>query len=367
MSSRIVKLVLFLFLMFAALLFTAAAALAQGSSLTPTQIHTVERAVTAFLSQEHAPSVSVAIVKDGKLAWTGVYGFSDLENSVPAKTSTMYRLASISKPITATAVMQLAEAGKLDLDAPVQKYCPAYPAKQWPITARELLGHLAGVRHYKHPEEWRSTQHYASLVESLDFFKADPLDFEPGTRFQYSTFGFSILGCEVEGASGMQFMDYVQQKIFTAAGMEHIQTDDTFAMIPNRARGYRKTAKGDVINTYLADTSNKIPGGGMISTATDLANFAIANLQGTLTTPATREKMWTAQTTRDGKATGYGLGWGIGALKGHKEISHSGGQPGTSTELALLPDLNLAAAVMVNMEEAPATDLATEILTHLVP
>jgi serine beta-lactamase-like protein LACTB, mitochondrial len=360
MSSRIANFFLLFFL-------TSSLGLAQDSSLTPSQINTVEKSITDYMSQKHAPSVSVAIVKDGKLAWTGAYGFSDLENFVPAKTSTVYRLASISKPITATAVMQLAEAGKLDLDAPVQKYCPAYPQKQWPVTAREVLGHLAGIRHYKHPEENWSTTHYASVTESLDFFKADPLDFEPGTKYQYSTFGFSILGCEVEGASGMKFMDYVQQKIFNPAGMEHIHTDDSFAIIPNRARGYRMTEKGDVINTYLADTSNKIPGGGMISTATDLANFAIANLHGTLMSQATQQKMWTAQTTRDGKATGYGLGWGVGELKGHKEISHSGGQPGTSTKLTMLPDLNMAVVVMVNMEDSSATDLAEKILADLVP
>ncbi len=238
MASRIVNLVLLISL------FAATLAGAQESLLTPAQISGVEKAVTTFMADQHAPSVSVAIVKDGKLAWTGAYGFSDLENSVPAKPSTMYRLASISKPITATAVMQLAEAGKLDLDAPIQKYCPAYPEKQWPITARELLGHLAGVRHYKLDDEWRSTKHYASVSESLDFFKADPLDFEPGTKYQYSTFGFSILGCAVEGASGMKFMEYLQEKIFRPAGMEHIQARRHFRHHPQPRSRLSHDGKG---------------------------------------------------------------------------------------------------------------------------
>jgi len=360
MSSRIVNLFLLIFL-------TASIGSAQDSSLAPSQSSAVEKDITAFMSQEHAPSVSVAIVRDGKLAWTGAYGFSDLENSVPAKTSTMYRLASISKPITATAVMQLADAGKLDLDAPIQKYCPAFPEKQSPITARELLGHLAGVRHYKHPEESWSTTHYASVSESLDFFKAEPLDFEPGTKYQYSTFGFSILGCEVEGASGMKFMDYLKQKVFIPAGMEHIQADDTFGLIPNRARGYRKTEDGTVTNTYLADTSNKIPGGGMISTATDLADFAIATMHAKLLPQATLEKMWTPQTLRDGRKTGSGLDWGLGEIKNHKKVSHSGAQPGTSTDLILVPDLNAAVVVMINMDGVPASQLADKILEGLVP
>jgi serine beta-lactamase-like protein LACTB, mitochondrial len=360
MSSRLLN-------FFLVLSVTSGAAVAQDSSLAPSQIDTLNQAITAFLAEQHAPGVSVAIVKDGKLAWTGAYGFSDLENSVPAKTSTMYRLASISKPITATAVMQLAEAGKLDLDAPIQKYCPAYPEKQWPISARELLGHLAGVRHYKQGDEWRSTRHYSSITESLDFFKADPLEHEPGTKYQYSTFGFSLLGCAVEGASGMKFMDYLQEKVFRPAAMEHIQTDDTFTLIPNRARGYRKTEKGEVVNTWLADTSNKIPGGGMIATATDLADFAIATMHATLVSRATLEKMWSPQTMRDGQKTGSGLDWEIGELRGHRSVSHSGGQPGTSTDLILLPQINAAVAVMVNMDEVPASALAETILKDFVP
>jgi serine beta-lactamase-like protein LACTB, mitochondrial len=359
MSSRLLNFFLLLSV-------TSAAAVAQDSSLASSQIDAVKQAITAFIAEEHAPGVSVAIVKDGKLAWTGAYGFSDLENSVPAKTSTMYRLASISKPITATAVMQLAEAGKLDLDAPVQKYCPAYPEKQWPITARELLGHLAGVRHYKQGDEWRSTQHYSSITESLDFFKEDPLDHEPGTKYQYSTFGFSLLGCAVEGASGMKFMDYLRERVFRPAGMEHIQTDDTFTIIPNRARGYRKTEKGEVVNTWLADTSNKIPGGGMIATATDLADFAIATMNATLLSRATLEKIWSPQTTRDGQKTGSGLDWEIGQLRGHQSVSHSGAQPGTSTDLILLPQINAAVAVMVNMDEVRASALAETIMKDFV-
>ncbi len=340
----------------------------ETSQLTPAQVGDIEKAITAFMSQEHAPSISVAIVKDGKLAWTGAYGFSDLENFVPAKTSTMYRLASISKPITATAIMQLVQAGKIDLDAPAQKYCPAYPQKQWTITTRELLGHLAGVRHYKSPMKKAAAHGIStSIVDSLDFFKSEPLDLEPGTKFQYSTFGFSILGCEVEGASGMTYMDYLQRNIFQPAGMKHIRSDDAYAIIPNRTRGYRKTESGEVVNAYLADTSNKIPGGGLISTATDLADFAIATMHAALVTKATEQQMWTPQKTRDGKSTTYGLGWGIGEMKGKKEIAHSGGQPGTSTNLVMLPELDVAVAVMCNMEDAHADVLANKLLEQVAP
>jgi CubicO group peptidase (beta-lactamase class C family) len=143
------------------------------SQFTPVQVGEMEKTIPAFMVENSAPSVSVAVVKHGKLAWTGAgaYGFFDLENFVPATSSTMYRLASISKPITATAVLQLVQAGKIDLDAPAQNYCPAYPPKGQTITTRELLGHLAGVRHYKNPEEPNSTHHYTSICRFAGLFQ----------------------------------------------------------------------------------------------------------------------------------------------------------------------------------------------------
>src|SRR5258708_35481215 len=119
---------------------------------------------------------------------------------------------------------------------------------------------------------------------------------------------------------------------------------------------------GEVVNTYLAETSNKIPGGGLISTATDLADFAVATMHAVLVTKATEQQMWTPQKTREGKSAGYGFGWGIGELKGKRKISHSGGQPGTSTDLVMLPVLDVTLAVMCNMSDGHAEILANKIL-----
>ena len=119
----------------------------QTSAFSPDTQARIESAISKFLADGHAPGVSVAVVQDGKLVWSGGFGMADLENSVPATADTVYRLGSISKPITATAALVLAERGQLDLDAPVQKYCPAFPQKPWPITTRQLLGHLGGIRY----------------------------------------------------------------------------------------------------------------------------------------------------------------------------------------------------------------------------
>src|SRR5712691_1056202 len=253
---------------------SSAAQAQQGAGLLADKLEKIEKAISAQMSRLGIPGLSVAVVVDHKLRWSNGYGLADVENFVPAKAATAYRLGSISKPITAAAVMQLVERGKLDLDAPIQKYCPAFPAKQWPVTARLLLGHLAGVRHYKDDSEFASTRHYNSVVEGLDMFKNDPLLFEPGTKYSYTTHGFAVLGCAVEGASGMSFPDYERENVFKPAGMDRIRVDNVFDIIPNRAQGYQKTQSGELRNSGLADTSYKIPGGGFVSAVGDVARVA---------------------------------------------------------------------------------------------
>src|SRR5271169_1524133 len=223
----------------------AAVAAQHETSLKPEVLEKVEKAITTEMARQSIPGLSAAIVTDHTLRWSNGYGPSDLENFVPAKATTVYRLGSISKPITAAAVMQLVERGKLDLDAGVQKYCPAFPEKQWPVTSRELLGHLGGIHHYLDAFV-ENTRHYNLVVEGLDVFKNDPLVVEPGTKFLYSSFGYNLLGCVVEGASGRPFAEYLKENIFIPAGMDRIQTDDIFKIIANRARGYAKNSEGTI-------------------------------------------------------------------------------------------------------------------------
>jgi len=330
------------------------------TTLPAATIEKIEQAISTEMSRQNIPGMSVAIVTDHRLRWSNGYGLADLENFVPAKAATVYRLGSISKPITAVAVMQLVERGKINLDAPVQKYVPSFPQKQWPITTRQLLGHLAGIRHYR-GDEINITRHYDKLVDGLDIFKNDPLLHEPGTRYSYTTYGYNLLGCVIEGASGMSYMDYVRENIFKPAEMNRMREDNLFEIIPNRAQGYRKTQSGELRNSGLADTSYKIPGGGLCSTVEDLAKFAIAVQTGALVKKETLEQMWTRQKTRDGQETAYGLGWALGERNGRKEVSHSGGQQRVSTLLYMLPGTAAAVALMSNLEGARLMQLARQI------
>jgi len=137
----------------------------------------IERILSSWMSKHGIPGLSAAVAVDGRILWSSAYGMADVENFVPAKVETAYRSASIGKPMTATAAMRLVETGKLDLDAPVQRYCPAFPVKAWPLTTRDLLRHMGGVRHYGGPHdqaEQLSTRHYRSVSESLEPFRDDP-------------------------------------------------------------------------------------------------------------------------------------------------------------------------------------------------
>ena len=313
---------------------TPASAAGQQKTLSPEKRAAIEKAVSSFMSANSVPGVGAAVVLEGEPVWSAGFGMSDLEDFAPATSSTLFRLGSISKPITAVAVLQLYEGGKLDLDAPVQKYCPVFPKKDWPITARELLGHLGGIRHYNEdgkgdiPED--SARHFSSMEESLHIFAADPLVAKPGAKFNYSTYGYTLLGCVLEGAASEKYLDFVRKNVFQPAAMEQTQADDFFAVIPHRTRWYHKDKSGLVHNAGVLDSSYKIPGGGLISSADDMARFEAAILADRLIKRATRELMWTSLKTEDGKPTGYGLGWGILDKFGVHIVAHTGGQQGTS-------------------------------------
>ncbi|MEW6127345.1 MAG: serine hydrolase domain-containing protein [Acidobacteriota bacterium] len=326
------------------------------SNLPGEKIKKIEAAISSTMAKENIPGMSVAVVVDKKLAWMNGYGLADLENYIPAKASTMYRLASISKTITSTAVLQLAERGKLDLDAPVQKYCSAYPQKQWTVTTRQVLAHLGGVRHYG-PQDGKffqgageNTKHYNSINDSLVFFKDDPLLHEPGSKYLYSSYGYNLLGCVIEGASGMTYLDYVRENVFKPAAMERIREDNVFAIVANRAQGYQKTRSGQLQNSDLADTSYKIPGGGFISTVEDLARFAIAIQSNKLLKTDTLNQAWAKQKLKDGKESNYGLGWQLAERNGLQEVSHGGNQARVTTYLYMIPERGMAVVLMMNLE-----------------
>jgi CubicO group peptidase (beta-lactamase class C family) len=335
-----------------------AAGLAQAAAIAPAPpaqhaIVTARALIDREMTRTLAPGMSIAVSRGGRLLWSESVGCADLELEVPVSATTRMRIGSVSKPLTSVALGLLVQQGRLDLDAPVQVYVPDFPKKAWPITTRQLAGHLAGIRHYE-KGEFESRTHYDTVRQGLVVFEKDALLFEPGTQFSYSSYGWNLLSAVIEGASGERFLDFMEKNVFRPAGMAHTGPDDASAIVPGRAHFYtRNSGTGLVVNAGFVDNSVKWAGGGFLSTAEDLVAFANALLEGRLLKPETVRLLWTSQKTSDGKDTEYGMGWTVDRdASGRRRVRHSGGAQGGTANLVIYPDESLVVAMIVNSDES---------------
>ncbi len=319
-----------------------------------------EAFLAATVEEQKIPGLSAIVVLDRKLWWKKGFGMADLEAREPATPGTIYRLASVSKPIAATAAVKLAEEGVLDLEKSVHDYLPDYPATGRPLTTKHLLGHLGGIRHYRGMEISRIGRH-ENLESALAIFSGDPLVSEPGGKYHYSTYGYTLAGRVMEVASGEEITECIQRLVGRPAGMTTLQADGFPRKQAHLARGYRLAVAGLHLPAEPGETGYKIPGGGLRGSVEDLANFAIALMDGKLVSEKSLEVMWTPQRTSDGKATGYGIGWQIARHGSKRTILHGGAQQGVSTCLYLRPDEGMAVAVLCNLEKADATGIARRL------
>lgn len=346
------------------------------AGLSEASKNTINELVEEYRQREKIPGITVAVGVENRLEHTAAFGLADVENNVAVNPDTRFRTASVAKSLTAVLIMSLVEDGKIDLDAEVQTYCPEFPKKKWPVTVKQVLCHQAGIRHYKSAAEALSTQHYFTLSDALETFAEDPLRYEPGTKYLYTSFGYNLLGSVAEDAGGEDFMSLLKKRVLEPAGMQHTTNDDTFAIIKNRSRGYVRFNRaqlmrlpgghniklGELYNAQLHDTSMKIPGGGLLSTSADLVRFASAVNSGKIISQQELlQQMWTSQETNSGFKPGYGLGWAIGSYKGKRHVMHSGDQSGTSTTMVLFPELGVSIAIMCNIRGKRLYNLATRL------
>ena len=311
------------------------------------------RALVCDSLASRIPGLQVAVAIDGRVVWVEAFGWADRERRRQVNGTTMFRIGSVSKPLTADAVAQLVAQGKLDLDAPVQRYVPSFPEKPWPITTRELAGHLAGVRHYR-GAEFTSNRRYATVIDGLAIFKDDSLLFPPGTRFSYSTYGFNLVSAVVEGASGEDFLAYMSRHVIGPLGLRHTAPDRSDSVIPERTRFYEADSTGTIAVAPTVDNSYKWAGGGFLSTAEDLVRFGSAHLKpGWLSAPSL-DLLFTPQHTTDGRATQYGVGWFIATDSlGHRIMYHGGGSVGGTTAFVVDRDAGIVFALTTNLTDAP--------------
>lgn len=316
------------------------------------QIALFEEFVRKQMALDRTVGLSIGFMKDG-FVWTGGYGYADLENKVPAKAESAYRLGSVTKPMTAVAIMQLVEKGKINLDAEVQTYVPYFPKKPWPVTVRQLLGHLGGISHYKNADEELHIKTRKTTREAIAIFEKFDLVAEPGTRYSYSSYGYNLLGAVIEGASGMSYGDYLKANIWGPLGMSDTRMDDPLEVIPNRVRGYQ-LVDDKIRNSEFVDISSRFAAGGTRSTVPDLLKFAKGIIDEKLLTGDSWKVATTSMSTKAGRLTEYAMGWQTTPYNGRYFIFHSGGQQETRTLLYIFPAQNLAIAGAVNFEGSNA-------------
>lgn len=310
----------------------------------------------SLMQAEAIPGLSVAIGRGTQLIWSEGLGFSDLTHDVMVTPLTKFRVGSVSKPITAAALGVLVEAGALDLDAPVQDYVPSFPEKRWPVTTRQLAGHLGGIRHYRGPENFSRTR-YPTVLSGLAIFADDSLINEPGTEFSYSSYAWNLISAVVEGASGEDFLEYMDSVVFDPLGMDRTEADWNGPIIRDRTRFYMADSTGQVYNAPYVDNSYKWAGGGFLSTPEDMLVFANAHLEPGFLQAETLEMLFASQRLRDGTETGYGIGWRSSTNEhGERIVSHTGGSVGGRTVLTLNRDTGLIVAIVANLSGAPISN-----------
>ncbi len=329
-----------------------------------TWVAPVVTAIEQQILRDRIPGLSCVVGVMGELPFRRGFGLADIENDVAATAQTVYRLGSISKPVTAVLALQLAEARQLDLDADVTLLVPTWPKKQWPVTTRQLLAHLGGVRHYRGEAE--STLHYTTQTESLARFAADALLHEPGTAYHYSTYGFNLIAAVVEATTKQPFAAVVKERIAVPCAALTLQDDDVRRLIRGRAQGYVRGDDG-LRNSELMDGSYKLGGGGLCASAEDLVRFAQALLDGRLLQPATLAQMWTRQRTKDGKEIEYAIGCRVAMENERLVVSHGGAQSRVSTMLYVLPNEGVVVVLLCNLERVRLQPLAKQIAELVSP
>lgn len=321
----------------------------------------IDGLVVEFMRTSKVPGLALSIAVKGEIAYSKGYGFADVEQQVAVDPSkTKFRIASISKTVTADALMQLVEANKLDLDAPIQKYVPTFPEKRWTLTTRLVGGHLGGIRHYR-GNEMMSAKFYPNVAQGLEIFKDDSLLFKPGTKYSYSSYGYNLISAVIEGAAGMDFLTYMQLNVFDKLNMNNTSPEFMDRIIPDRGRYYERKGDG-VVNSPYVDNSYKWAGGGLLSTSEDLIKFAKAHTNNDFLSEKSINTLTTSQKTSDGKDTKYGIGWRTDTDKeGHHWIGHTGGAVGGSSKFMIYPEEKIIIVVLTNLSSAGLGSLPDKI------
>ena len=307
-----------------------------------------DKKLTELTGKRGNIGITAAYSVNGDIKWSNSAGNLCSENNNPFSTTTLTRIASISKNFTAVAIMQLVEKNLVELDTPVENYLSNFPSDKKEVTVRQLLAHTAGIPQYQDKKEIENTIHYESLKSAMNVFIKRPLLFEPGSKFFYSTYGYVILGRIIEEVSALSYQEYMRRNIFDIAGMNSTGIEDINEQYEDKSCLYHKDRRR-VKKGKQNDLSNRIPGGGYYSTLEDILKFGDTLLEGKLIELQTLNKMLQTQAVEyDGNK--YGLGWFLYGPPPNENsmIGHGGGQTGCTSQLIIIPKTKTVIVVLSN-------------------
>jgi CubicO group peptidase (beta-lactamase class C family) len=326
--------------------------------------------VRAGLAEQNLPGLSVAVGAGGELVWAEGFGFADLETRAPVTPGHRFRIGTASTVLTSAAVGLLLEKKRLTLDDAIQTSVPEFPKKEWPVTLRQLMAHVAGVRNDGGDEGVLFSESCERPVEAFAHFADRALLFEPGTQYRNSRYGWIVVSAAVEAAAGEPFLTFMQEHVFDPLGMRDTRADSVVRPIPDRATFYFPRFAADP--RYGPDPMRDIElscyagSSAFLSTPSDLVRFGLAINGGKLLQPATVQLLQTPQRLPSGQETGYGLGWDLETVTLAGEQTRVAGHDGDVlggmvASLMTVPERGLVVAVASNISYADTPALARKI------
>jgi CubicO group peptidase (beta-lactamase class C family) len=327
----------------------------------------VDNYIVKSMSRQHIPGLSLVILRDGKIIKAKGYGLASIQFHVPASPETVYELASATKPLVATAIMMLVQDGKVSLDDKISTYIDNTPDAWKSITVRNLLTQTSGIKDYANDlhQDFQWDTPPEKIVQAV---MSAPLNFAPGDKWSYSNTGYVLLGMIIQKVSGQTYDAFLDERVFKPLGMKNTRRDVPDDVVPNRAIGYLWTGPGGLRDAdFLKYTITHQGDSGILSTVLDLAKWDVAFSTAGILTPSTRDLMWTPVRLNDGSTHGYGLGWFVESVNGHRHIFHPGGLPGTSTNISNYPEDKLTVILLANGGAAYMQALDLGVAQRVIP
>ena len=326
-----------------------------------TESDTTTAAALALLRIEKIPGMSVSVSKDGELIYSNGFGFGNTKEQTRVDPAiTQFRIASISKSLTAYAIAILVDSGQLNFDESIYTYLPDFPKRKYDFSVRQVAGHIAGIRHYKGKEFILNKD--MTISEGIDIFKNDTLVFKPGSDYKYSTYGWNLLSEVVQKTVKQPFSTYMEQSVFIPLQMTSTVLEITDSVMINKTSFYRKTNTGNIRFGPEVNNEFKAAGGGFLSTTNDLIKFGNEIINPTLVKTETVSELVKTLKTSDGNATGYGIGFFTDTSKNKTpRYSHSGGGVGATALLLIYPKEKIVIAILTNLSNVKLKDFGNKL------